>query len=84
MSSVFVAETTTVYRVPGHRRYLSKQAAIRAYAKGKIRAKRPCECENGSYEDGYSGYDCGCQAHIERVLPRYLRLIRRRLRAGVK
>jgi hypothetical protein len=77
--AVFEVEQATVYRANG-RRFFSRTAAIRAYAKGRIREKHPCDCEGADYENGYPGYDCGCHARLDRVLPRFVRLIRKALR----
>ena len=76
---VFVVEQATVYRANG-RRYFSRSSAIRGYAKGRIREKHPCECEGADYESNYPGFDCGCHALREKVLPRFVRVIRKALR----
>lgn len=81
--SVFTVETATVYRagVSG-RRYLTRTAAIHGYAKAKFRTKHPCECEAPNYSDGYPGATCHVHDLRDKVLPRYVRVLRRALRSG--
>lgn len=76
--SVFVQETATVYRAGG-RRWFTQRAAIKAYAAAKFRAKHPCECEQSDYASGYPGFTCPVHDARDRVLPRYIRLLKRRL-----
>ena len=71
---VFVVEQAQVYRAGG-RRYFSRAAAIRRYAKEKFFTKHPCECEAADYADNYPGYNCGSHDAWEKVRPRYLRWI---------
>jgi len=73
---VFTTEMATVYRAGG-RRWFSKSAAIKAYARAKFRAKHRCECENADYSTGYGGYTCGIHAVFDKVMPRYLRVLKR-------
>jgi len=75
---IYEVETARVYRANG-RRFLSRSSAIRAYAVGRFKAKHPCDCEAADYADGYPGYDCGVHQYRDRVLPRYVRFIRRQL-----
>ena len=42
--SVYVVETATIYRAGG-RRFFSRDAAIRRFARVRFFAKHPCECE---------------------------------------
>jgi hypothetical protein len=74
--SVVVIEQATVYRAGG-RRWFTRRAAIKAYAHAKFKAKHPCECERGEYSSGYPGYECGAHDHREKVMPRYLRWLKR-------
>ena len=71
-----VVEQATVYRAGG-RRWFTRSAAEKAYAAAKFRAKHRCECEHPDYSSGYSGYTCGVHDLRDRVLPRYLRFLRR-------
>jgi hypothetical protein len=75
---IFVTEQATVYRAGG-RRWFTRQAAIKAYAGAKWRAKHPCECEHGDYASGYPGYTCQTHDARDAVMPRYLRVLRRAL-----
>lgn len=55
---------TVAYQVVtpiGNRRCFTKEGAYRALAKRMIKNHRrwQCECESGSWDDGYSGYICG-------------------------
>lgn len=70
-------EQATVYRAVGGRRYFTKAAALNGYAKAKFRRKHPCECESANYADGYPGFTCHVHDLRDKVLPRYLRLLRR-------
>lgn len=81
--SVFTIETARVYRagVSG-RRYFSKTGAVLGYAKAKFRAKHPCECEAADYATNYPGFGCHVHDLRDKVLPRYVRVLRRRLRAA--
>lgn len=76
---VFTTEQATVFRAGG-RRYLTRTAAIMGYAKARFRAKHPCECEGADYADGYPGFTCHVHDLRDKVLPRYVRLIRRCLK----
>jgi hypothetical protein len=76
--AIFVVEQATVYRAGG-RRWLTRKAAIKAYAAAKFRRKHPCECEQGDYASGYPGYTCPVHDARDRVLPRYVRVLRRHL-----
>ena len=73
-----VTEQATVYR-GGHRRYFTKAAAVKGYAKAKFRAKHPCECEQSDYASGYGGYNCGAHDAWDRVGPRYIRWLKRQM-----
>jgi len=73
---MFTVEQATVYRSAG-RRYFSRRAATFAYARAKFRAKHPCECESADYASGYPGFNCHVHDLMDRVLPRYLRRIRK-------
>jgi hypothetical protein len=79
---VYKIETATVYRACG-RRYFSRDAAIKHYARQRFFTKHPCECEREEYASGYPGYGyyCGHHEHWQKVMPRYLRIIRKQLRA---
>ncbi len=72
-----IVETATVYRARGGRRFFTKAAALRSYAAAKFRAKHPCECEDAVYEDGYPGFGCHVHDLRDKVLPRYLRVLKR-------
>ena len=74
--SLFTVESATVYRAGG-RRYFTKSAALRQYAKTKFKAKHPCECEHPDPSSGYPGYNCGVHDVFDKVMPRYLRWLRR-------
>jgi hypothetical protein len=80
--NVFTVESATVYRagVSG-RRYLSKTGALMGYAKAKFRAKHPCECEPSDYTDNYPGFNCGVHDLRDKVLPRYVRMLRRKIKS---
>jgi hypothetical protein len=72
-------EPATVYRALGGRRYLTFAGALRGYAKAKFRAKHRCECESSDYETGYY-YNCHVHDLRDKVLPRYLRMLKRMVR----
>lgn len=76
---VFSVESATVFRAGG-RRFFSKLAAIRAYARQKVNAKHRCDCEQGDYSSGYPGYDCGIHEGRDRLTARYVRFLRAKLR----
>lgn len=82
MSTVYAVETARVYRAGG-RRFFSRAAAIRRYAKEKFFAKHPCVCEQPEHDSGYPGFDCGEHDRWEKVKPRYVRVIRKALRRKV-
>lgn len=69
-------ETATVYR-GGSRRFFTKQSALKNYAREKFRAKHRCECEEGDYASGYGGYTCHIHDIFDKVMPRYLRVLKR-------
>jgi hypothetical protein len=75
---VFISEQATVYRAGG-RRWFTQKAAIKAYANAKFRAKHRCECEQPEYDSGYPGATCGIHAVYDKVMPRYLRVLKRNL-----
>lgn len=75
---IYTVETATVYRAGG-RRWFTQDAALKAYARAQFRAKHTCECEQSDYADGYGGYTCGVHDVYSRVMPRYLRQLKRRL-----
>jgi hypothetical protein len=77
---VYAIEPATVYRAGG-RRWFSRRAAIRAYARAKFRAKHPCECEQPDYSSGYGGFICPVHDGWARIEARYLRVIERGIRA---
>ena len=76
---VYIVELATVYRA-GNRRFFSRDATLRRYARDRFFLKHPCTCEQGDYASGYPGYDCGMHAAWERIRPRYLRAIRKGLK----
>lgn len=76
MVAIFQVEQATVYRAGG-RRWFTQKAALKAYANAKFRAKHRCECEQGDYSTGYAGYTCGIHAIYDKVMPRYLRVLRK-------
>lgn len=77
--SIYTVERAEVYRAGG-RRWLTPKAAIKAYAAAKFRAKHPCECEQGDYASGYGGFTCHVHDWRDRVMPRYLRVLKRALK----
>lgn len=79
---IFTEEQATVYRAGG-RRWLTRKAAIKAYAAAKFRKKHPCECEQSDYASGYPGFTCHVHDVRDRVLPRYIRVLNRRTRNPV-
>ena len=50
-----IVETATVYRGAG-RRYFTKTAALRSFAKAAMRKR--CECDEDDPSIGYGGYQC--------------------------
>jgi len=74
--TVITSETATVFRA-GRRRYFTKKAALRAYASARFRQKHPCECESPDYSSGYPGYDCESCKVRDKVMTRYLRVLKR-------
>lgn len=80
-SPIYSIEQATVFRA-GTRRFLTRSAAVKTYALRKIRGKHGCECEPADYPN-YSGHDCGCSVLREKVLPRYLRMLKRAERGSV-
>lgn len=78
MSDWLPTEAATVYRAGG-RRWFTRKAAMKAYANAKFRKKYRCECEQGDYSTGYGGYTCGIHAVYDKVMPRYLRVLKRHL-----
>ena len=74
MNALWAEESATVYRAGG-RRWFTKRAALRAYARRKFKAKHRCECEQGDYGSGYPGYTCHVHAVWDKVMPRYLRFL---------
>jgi hypothetical protein len=80
-TGMFIVEQATVFRAGG-RRWFTQKTAIKAYAAAKFRAKHPCECEQGDYASGDPGFNCGVHDLRERVLPRYLRVLNKRLAEG--
>jgi hypothetical protein len=76
MPDPVIAEVATVYR-GGGRRWFTHKAALKAYANAKFRAKHRCECEQGDYSSGYPGYTCGIHVVYDKVMPRYMRLLKK-------
>lgn len=46
------------------RRYFTKNAALRSYARKVL--SEYCDCEPPHYESGYAGKRCDCHPHTER------------------
>lgn len=74
--SVLSVETATVFR-GGGRRYFTKKAALKSYANRRYRLKHPCECEQPDYGSGYPGYSCMACLAREKVMVRYLRMLKK-------
>lgn len=68
--SIVTKETATVYRGAG-RRFFTKDAAYRSFAREALRTV--CECEEPDHSMGYPGYTC----HYHQDEETYQKYVRR-------
>jgi hypothetical protein len=76
MTKLITESTAKVYTVPGvSRRFLSRNAAIAAYCRRRVKSKYLCECEADT------NYTCGLHTaegylRMDKIRARYSRYIR--------